>query len=160
MVSGYAQPKAVGSTFSLSGIGIMYEHALNDDCFVDVDIKAEMGEVFMNKTDLPGVSASFSCNFIIRKWSSRYGTEIKAIAGPGVAVGIASDHYKDFGYYMGLKGRAGIECSFDRNIAVSVCLNPILGSHLSITDNMVQMKYYRNGLINAVLPEIGIKYMF
>ena len=160
MFYGYAQPKALGGTFSLSGLGIMYEHTLNDECFVDIDLRAEMGEVFMNKTDIPGVSASFSCNFIIRKWTSRYGTEIKAIAGPGIALGMAHDLGKDLGCFIGLKGRAGIECCFDRNIAVSVCVNPTLGSHLSISDNAVKMEYYRNGLINTILPEIGIKYMF
>ena len=160
MFCGYAQPKAIGGTFSLSGLGIMYEHTLNEECFIDMDLRAEMGEVFMNKTDIPGVSASFSCNFIVKKWISRYGTEIKAIVGPGVAIGMARDLGEDFGYFMGLKGRVGLECCFDRKVAVSVCLNPTLGSHLNISGNTAQMKLYKIGMINTVLPEIGIKYMF
>ena len=155
-----AQPKAIGTTYSLSGLSIMYEHNVGEGCFIDADLRTEMGEVFRNVTGIPGISTSLSCNFILNEWKSHNGTEICAFAGPGMTVGIANDLHKDRGYFFGLKGRAGIECSFDRGVAVSVCLNPVLGSHLVIRDEYLEMTYYRNGLLNAVLPEIGIKYTF
>lgn len=155
-----AQPKAMGATFSLSGFSAMYEHSFGEDCFVDADLKAEMGEVFRNVTDIPGISASFSCNFIYSKWKSGNGNAVYAFAGPGISVGIASDLHKDRGYFFGIKGRVGVECQFDRRVAISASLNPILGSHLIIRDEYLEMAYYRNGLLNAILPEIGIKYTF
>jgi hypothetical protein len=53
-----------------------------------------------------------------------------------------------------------VECSFERRIAISASLNPIIGSHLMIRDEYLEMTYFRNGLLNAILPEIGIKYTF
>lgn len=155
-----AQPKGIGATFSLSGIGLMYEHNVGEGCFIDADIRTEMGEVFRNVTGIPGISASLSSNFILNEWKSHNGNQICAFAGPGVTVGTASDLHKDRGYFFGLKGRAGIECRFDRGVAVSVCLNPVVGSHLVIRNEYLEMTYYRNGLLNALLPEIGIKYIF
>lgn len=160
MISGYAQPKSTGLTFSLSGIGIIYEHTINEECFINADIKAEMGETFLMRQEYPGISASFSCNFIMKEWVSRGGETICAFAGPGISFGLSHDLDSEFGYSVGLKGRVGIECCFERDIAISVTLNPIIGSHLSLEDGIVNMKYYRNGLINAILPEIGIKYIF
>lgn len=155
-----AQPKAIGTTYSLSGFGIMYEHNVGDGCFIDADLRTEMGEVFRNVTGMPGISSSLSCNFTFKEWESRNGNMICAFAGPGIMVGISNDLHKDRGYFFGLKGRAGIECSFDRGVAVSVSLNPTIGSHLVIRKDYLEMTYYRNGLMNAVLPEIGIKYTF
>lgn len=155
-----AQPRSLGTTYSFSGIGIEYEHDLKRDCFINTDIRTEMLAFFMNKNDIPGISASFSCNFIIREWSSRNDNTISFFAGPGVTIGISHDLRKDNGFLIGLKGRVGVECWFDRNVAASICLNPIIGSHLTVVDDHVVMKYYKNGLINAILPEIGIKYTF
>ena len=155
-----AQPKAIGTTYSLSGLGVMYEHNVGKGCFVDADLRVEMGEVFRNVTHTPGISASLSCNVILKEWKSHNGNMICAFAGPGVTAGIASDLHKDRGYFFGLKGRAGIECRFDRGVAISACLSPVVGSHLVIRDEYLEMTYYRNGLVNAVLPEIGIKYTF
>ena len=155
-----AQPKAIGTTYSLSGLSVMYEHNIGNGCFIDADLRAEMGEVFRNITEIPGISTSLSCNFIFKEWESNNGNMLCAFAGPGITAGIASDLYKDRRYFFGLKGRAGIECRFDRGVAISASLNPVIGSHLVIRNEYLEMTYYRNGLLNAVLPEIGIKYTF
>lgn len=160
MAHAVAQPKSVGTTYSLSGIGIMYEHNLNGDCFIETDIRAEMGEVFRNATDIPGISASFSCNFVFKEWKSTNGSALCAFAGPGISAGIVNDLHKDRGYFFGIKGRVGLEGIFDRRVSISVSLNPIIGSHLIVREEYLEMAYYRNGLLNAILPEIGIKFLF
>ena len=138
----------------------MYEHYIDDDCFVNTDIHAELLAVFMNRNNYPGISASVSCNFILKSWTSHnYGT-INLFAGPGIMLGISPDFRKENGAFFGLKGRVGAECRFDRNISISLCLNPALGSHIIIKDEHIEMKYYRNGLLNAAIPEIAIKYSF
>ena len=156
----HAQPKALGTSYSFNGPGITYEHYLNPECFINADIRAEMLAYFMDRTDSPGVSASLSCSFIINEWSSRNNNTIRLFAGPGVAIGMAHNFRKDMGYFFGLKGCIGAECRFDRHISLSLSLNPVLGSHMVLREEHLEMKYYRNGLINTILPEIGIKYTF
>lgn len=159
MVQAVAQPKAVGTTYSLSGLGLMYEHRLRGDSFINTDIRAEMGEVFRNATDIPGISASFTLNFIFKEWKSANGSALCAFVGPGISAGIANDLHKDRGYFFGIKGRVGIEGIFDRGISISASLNPTIGSHLIIREEYLEMAYYRNGLLNMILPEIGIKFL-
>ena len=160
MSYGHAQPKSLGTTFSFSGVGLTYEHYLNEESYINADIKAEMLSYFIDRNDRPGISASASCNFIVKRWTTRNGNSIHAFAGPGVIVGYAHDYIKDRGYLFGLKGRIGVECRFDRNVSISACVTPILGSHAILRDDYIEMKYYRSGMISTILPEIGIKYAF
>ncbi len=155
-----AQPRSVGASFSFSALGATYEHTLNQDSFINADIKAEMGPYFMDSTRLPGVSASLSGNFIISRWASRNGNTICAFAGPGITAGIAHEFKKDYGYFLGLKGRLGMECLFERKVSISISLAPTLGMHMTIVEGHLEMRYYKGGLINAMIPEIGIKYLF
>lgn len=160
MCFSYAQPKALGGTFSFCGIGISYEHNLSQGCFLQADVRAETTEFFMNRTDRPGISASFTSNFILKEITSRNDNSIVFFAGPGISIGKAHDFHKDNGYFFGLKGRAGVECCFDRNVSISLSLNPLLGSHMVLHEDHAEMKYYKNGLLNVIMPEIGIKHMF
>ena len=156
----YAQPKAAGGIFSFCGIGLTYEHDLNQNCFIEADLRAETSELFLNRTEYPGVSASLTSNFILKEYSSQNGNPIRIFAGSGITAGKARDLRKDSGYFFGLKGRAGLECNFERGISISVCLNPIFASHMVILGDHAEMKYYRNGLLNLIMPEVGIKHMF
>lgn len=155
-----AQPRSLGTTYSFGGIGLGYEHTLSRDCFMNAGVRAETASNFMDRSRQIGVSASLSCNFIIKQWQSRNGNTISAFAGPGATVGRSHDIEGGFGYFCGLKGRAGIECRFDRKISISLCFNPILGTHMAIYDDCIEMNPYKLGLINTVLPEVGINYMF
>lgn len=160
MAVSHAQPRTVGGIFSFSGTGIIYEHDLNEDCFIEADIKAETGELFLNRSGVPGISASFTSNFILMEWKSRNDNTIYIFAGPGVSVGKSNDFHKENGYFFGLKGRAGIECMFDRNIALSISLNPVIGSHIAFLEDHAEMNFYRNGLMNIIMPEVGIRHTF
>lgn len=155
-----AQPRSLGTTYSFGGIGLAYEHQLNQDCFINAGIRAETANNFMDGRSKVGISAALSCNFIIRQWESRNGNTISAFAGPGAVIGQSHDVNGGYGYFSGLKGRGGVECRFDRNISISLSFNPILGSHMVIFDEHIEMNPYRLGLINTVLPEIGINYTF
>jgi hypothetical protein len=53
----YAQPKASGASFSISGAGIMYEHYIDNDCFINADLRAKLLAVLMNRNNSPGISA-------------------------------------------------------------------------------------------------------
>lgn len=156
----HAQPKALGTDYSFSGISISYEHQRNEECFIHVALKTELSEVMMNRTDTPGISASFTCNFILDKWKSRNGNDIRLFFGPGIAVGSARDFKEEPGWFFGLKARGGVECEFSRNICISASLSPIIGVHMILLENSMKMQYYRYGLLNMIIPQIGIKYLF
>lgn len=160
MVCSYAQPRTLGTAYSYNGASIVYEHVLSDECFIMTDLKAELGEVFTNRTDIPGISASVTANFILKSWPSSNGNVINMFAGPGAAIGLSSDYHRERGFFFGLKGRIGVECFFSRQVSISASLNPILGTHMVINDDTVQMNYYKYGLLSSILPEIGIKYAF
>jgi hypothetical protein len=43
---------------------------------------------------------------------------------------------------------------------LSVSLSPILGCHITTEKEEVRMRLYKSGLLQFVIPEIGIKYAF
>lgn len=155
-----ARSKTVGAAFSFSGISLSYEHYTDSDSFMDISLKAECGDLFFGKAAYPGISTSFTWNLIFARITSRNGNEIRFFAGPGMTVGWANDIYKPEGVIFGLKGRAGAECSFSRNITISASLSPVIGTHMIVAKDFVDMRHYRMGLLSAVLPEIGIRYTF
>lgn len=156
-----AQPKAISSTWSLSGIGIGYEHQLDSISFIQIDCKAEMGELFMNREWEAGGTLSFSWNMIFSSFTSSYGNQVYFYAGPGIILGWSDDHKSPSGGLFGVRGRIGVECIFDRNISISASISPILAMHLSVnSDKEFNMKVFRNGLLYGPIPEVGIKYCF
>ena len=156
-----ARPKAVSSIWSLSGIGIGYEHQLDAGSFIQIDFKAEMAELFKERSWKPGGTASFTWNMQIGSLISNYGSKVSLFAGPGAVIGWTDDHKAPSGLLFGLKGRLGIECLFKRNIAVSASIAPSLAMHMSVNQDMeYNMRTFRNGLIYGFIPEIGIKYCF
>lgn len=156
-----AQTRSAGASFAFSGVGICYEDVLGDGIFYGLGLKAELGEVFTGRTDIPGVSVGFTCNYIIRRWRSENDNEIIFYAGPGIEAGWTKDFLRESGGFVGLKGRIGCQCLFPRKMVVSLSLAPCIGTHFTFRKYRgVRMAYYRNGLLGAVMPEIGIRYSF
>lgn len=161
MIPVSAQPKSLGANFSFTGFTLSYEHDVKKgDSFLDLSLKVETTEVFSSEQKYPGVSASLTWNIYIKEWTSRDGNPIRLFAGPGVSIGYGPDFKTENGIFFGLKGRVGVECSFARDITLSVSMMPMIGSHAIIYDDHVTIKYYRNGIQYSLVPEIGIKYNF
>ncbi len=157
----HAQPKAFSSVWSLSGIGLGYEHNIGPDSFLQIDVKAETAELFRYRKFEPGATVSLSWNMIFGSRESRYGSLLNFYAGPGIILGWADDIKAPSGGLFGIKGRIGIECIYSRNVSISVSASPSLAMHLSVNeDNEFNLRTFRNGLIYGLLPEIGIKYCF
>lgn len=160
LLSAYSQPKSIGTSFSFSNIGIVYEHQSAPDTFLEVSLRAETAEMFAGRMYHPGVSASVSWNLIVKEWESSEGNTIRLYTGPGVVAGYTADN-KDFeGILLGIKGKLGGECLFDRKMAISVSIAPVLGAHIVNRLNHSTMKLYKNGLMYSLIPEIGLKYNF
>lgn len=161
MGTAYAQPKSVGVNWCYSGIALAYEHTVDGrGNFVEICLKAETGEMFNGREGRPGASASFTWNIVLKEWTSRDGERVRFYAGPGLAVGAGRDFKTQNGLMFGLKGKAGFECMFRRGVTVSASVAPVFGQHIVRLDESIGMRYYRNGLIYGLVPEIGIKYSF
>lgn len=155
-----AQPRALGGTFSYSGIGITYEHEIDNDSFIDAQLRAETASAFTYGNIAPGISASFTWNMMFAGTESRNGNQIRFYAGPGLALGIADDLKSVSGMFFGLKGRVGCECEFPRKVVLSLSLAPVLGAHLKNESGSIIMLPYKMGLLYGIMPEVGIKYAF
>ena len=155
-----AQPKSISSVWSFNGIGLGYEHKIDDNSFMEAEFRAEMTEIFIYMKDQAGATASFTWNTVFARHESRNGHTVSWFTGPGAIAGFASDYKADTGGIFGLRYRVGAECVFDRKISLSACLAPTVGMHVSVRNNVVHMRLYRHGLIYGFLLEIGIKYMF
>ena len=155
-----AQKKAAGCSFSLRGLGISYEHCLESDSFVTIDLDLDTDDYMWNRARIAGVSADFVWNKVFAEKTSSLGNKISFFAGPGAMMGYVTD-FKDIpGFAFGLKGRIGVQCRFKRPIILSATLSPVLGSHLTYNEGELSMKLYRSGLMQLVVPELGVKYAF
>ena len=157
----YSRPKSIGASFSYTGLGITYDYYLNEtSSFVELSLKAESADMFADRRTYPGVSTSIIWNIIIKEWLSSEGNKISLFCGPGAMVGYTSDYMEKDGFSFGLKGRLGLECSYMRNVSISLSISPVIGSHIAGHLDGYSMKYYKNGVMYTLVPEIGIKYRF
>lgn len=163
----HAQRNTFGTSWGLSEIGISYGRIIKDNTFLLAGIHLETGEAFAGRANMPGAAASFTWNTIFARKESGNGNEIRFFAGPGAAAGYCKDirikktEQGLLGAYFGLKGRLGLEIIYDRNVNIYVCVAPVLGLHLAkdMGGNLLA-RYYRYGLMQTIMPEIGISYRF
>lgn len=155
-----AQDRSIGATFSYAGTGISFQNNVNEDTFIEIQLRAETAHLFGSTCDTPGVSASATWNMIFSEITSPDGNRICFFAGPGITAGFTDDIAFHKGLVFGLKGRVGCECRFNRNIALSACFSPVIGAHVTMMDGMPCMLFYKTGLRAMVMPEVGIRYTF
>lgn len=155
-----AQPKSIGTVYSVSGIRLSYEQYIDSESFIDLSLKAECGDMFFGMGIWPGLTAAFTWNMYFSRFDSRNGNEIRLFAGPGLNLGWTNDLLRPMGMTFGLKGSLGVECEFDRKITISACLSPVIGTHLVFHEDFIDMRYYRMGLMGLIMPEAGIRYTF
>ena len=155
-----AQKNTLGTSWSLSGIGVTYERNTSDNTFAHVAVQAEMGEMFRGTTPYSGLSAAFTWNHIFAQIESVNGTPVRFFAGPGIAAGASKDFNGPRGLFIGLKGCLGVQCIYKRGVNISVAVAPIMGIQLTRIDENFVTRAYRNGLLETFVPKIGISYRF
>lgn len=160
-VSAFAQPKSIGLVSSFKGFAISYEHNLSkSDMFIEMSLAADASEMFLYRASYPGVSASLTWNHIFISRTIHDDIKMNIFAGPGITMGYGTDFKAGEGYFFGIKGRAGLECCFERRIIISACVSPVLGMHMIPYREYLSLRYYKNGIYYSPIPEIGIKYRF
>lgn len=155
-----AQPRSLGLVQSLNGICISYEHNLDTECFIKVDTGLMLSDVFFGKSNIPGGYAGFSWNFIFFSKELEYGPVLRIHAGPGIVAGYCLDNKNGWGPMFGLSGNIALECEYERGVTLSIGASPVLGSHLQILKDTVNMGMYKKGLTYGFIPELGIKFNF
>lgn len=163
----HARRNTIGTSWGLSEIGISYGRSIKENTFLLTGIHLETGEAMAGRTRTPGIAASFTWNTVFARKESANGNEIRFFAGPGAAIGYCKDirlkktEHGLHGTYFGLKGRIGLEISYDRNVNITICVAPVLGLHMA-RDNSGNLlaRYYRYGILQTIMPEIGISYRF
>ena len=160
MSTSNAQSKAIGADFSIMGAGFSYEHYMDADGFISLDICFDADDLMWLRATVPGVSASLVWNMVFAEKTSAYGNKISFFAGPGIMTGYVTDLSSTAGAAFGLKGRVGLECRFKRPVTLSASLSPVLGCHITTGNAEVRMRLYQSGLMQLIIPEIGIKYTF
>ena len=123
-----AQSKAIGVDFSITGVGVSYEHYAESGSFLTLDLYLDTDDLMWLRASHPGASASLIWNMVFAEKNSSLGNRISFFAGPGIMVGYVTDMNDIAGGAFGLKGRVGCECRFQRNITVSACVSPALGA--------------------------------
>ena len=117
-----AQSKAIGVDFSVSSIGLSYEHYVESGSFLTFDMYLDTDDLMWLRASHPGASASLIWNMVFAEKNSSLGNRISFFAGPGIMVGYVTDMNDIAGCAFGLKGRVGGECEFSRNILISLLI--------------------------------------
>lgn len=156
-----AQPKALGGLFSFSNIGLSYEHFIHGgSSFIDASVSLRTSEMILDRSVTPGFSGSLTWNFPFL--TKRLGSEhlLNFYAGPGIVAGYEKDFKTAYGIFVGLVGKVCVECGFDRNVFLTASVSPVVGAHIVSSGKGYTMTYFKNGLLQTIMPEVGIKYRF
>lgn len=133
---------------------------MREDSFYELDLSADMMDMFKGNSRYPGAAARFSWNIILKDSKSAEGGRLVTFVGPGALAGWTIDKDSGYGIVTGMITVAGLEYISPRKISVSISFSPMLGCHTIIRKDMIRMKLYRNGLIGSLMPEACLKYYF
>lgn len=164
-----AQPASLGVFNSLKGIGATVEIPRGENEFMSFVAFTEIYGIPTGRCDKPGVKARFSHNFIFKTFEQE-ATIFMLYAGPGVTAG----YMRDFevgrridktltlthnpGLMAALCGSIGCRFSFESRIALDLSFTADLGIHARKDEALhnIDVRMYRNGLMQAFYPELSI----
>lgn len=164
-----AQPASVGVYNSLKGIGATLEIPHGESEFTSIVAFTEIYGIPTGRCDSPGFKARYSHNFIFKTYEQE-ATIFMLYAGPGVTAG----YMRDFelgrridktltlthnpGLMAALCGSLGCRFSFESRIALDLSFTADLGIHARQNEELhnIDVRMYRNGLMQAFYPELSI----
>jgi len=175
----FAQPRAMGLRFGITGLEADYQHTMNRNQFIQGNIGLDYSVLADGK---PGIEATAIYNFIWARpaWTDR-GTWA-LYAGPGASLGYVADEahvtigkevypYSTSGFMLGICGQVGLEYTFWFPLQLSVDLRPLIGMHVGgqykmtdpITGETVRrdahVGLYDTGLL-GFCPTFSVRYRF
>lgn len=156
-----AQGFSVGLFHSPKGLGAAYERVdfetEESECVL---LYADMADVFDGTFDDPGIKATYLHNFVFAV-ADDPGADIRVLVGLGASLGYVRDR-SEAGYGCCSSVCANLACKvlFRPNIDIHFGFIPEFGLFVKKNDSETEVKLYRNGLTNAILPYITIAYRF
>lgn len=175
----FAQPRAAGLRFGITGIEADYQHTMQKNQFVEGGLGLDFG-YYAN--GVAGIKATGVYNFIWARpaWTDK--GKWALYAGPGATMGWVDDqvhfkvgeeviYYQDNGFMFGICGQVGLEYTFWFPLQISLDLRPTIAMHINnghVYYNPVTNKdekhgarvgFYDNGLL-GLSPHISVRYRF
>lgn len=153
---------------SIKGVGATVRFPSGME-FGNISLYAEIYGIPTGRCSTPGVKLCYSHNIILKGMEFET-ARLSFYAGPGVSVGYMRDaeigKYEgtDFtlarnsGFMAALSGTGGCLFNFSRNIALDLSFTAELGIHVRRDEKVhsLNMNFYRNGLLQALYPQLSI----
>lgn len=125
-----------------------------------MEICADLYRVLDGSCSSPGYRIGYQMSFPLIDKALSECCQFLFEAGPGMTAGYVRDGNKALGLMGGLSGIAVIDLIFNK-ITISCAANAVLGFHLNYQNSESgTLELYINGLKQAWMPEISIKYRF
>lgn len=122
---------------------------------------ADLHGVLDGKYSQPGYKTDYHVMFPFFSSSFRDGTVLEIAAGPGAMAGYARDRSAGRGAVFGLSALLSADFRFNVPIVISLGVSASIGGHVIFDDRFGgTMKFYRNGIYDAWIPELSIRYRF
>lgn len=137
--------------------------------FENIALYAEIYGIPTGRCSSPGVKLCYSHNVILKRMEFET-ARLSFYAGPGVSAGYLRDaeigKYEgtDFtltrnpGFMAALSGTGGCHFNFCRNIALDLSFTAEIGIHVRRDEKVhsLNLNFYRNGLLQALYPQLSI----
>lgn len=154
--------KDVGYTSSPKSFGVFYSTSNNNSRIANrIAINLDLFDVLNGQSEKPGVNIMYNMTKPFRDWELKSGTMVSFYAGPGVSIGYLKDFQKDFGWLMAVNGSCGFAFCFVKPVNIQLGIIGEFGIHYcgnNVKDTDIGL--YKQGILNAIMPEISVSYRF
>ena len=156
---------------SIKGIGLTFHQPVDETEFNSFTLFTEVYGIPTGRTGQVGVKFNYSRNIIFHQTDFE-NSLLSFYAGPGVSAGYLRDaefglHENHLvplkhkpGFMLALSGTVGSHFHFRRKLSIDISFTADLGIHLrrDETLNSIGLNLYKNGIFQALYPQVSILY--
>lgn len=153
----------IGAVYSFKEVGLSYVCGNADgNPWQMFRLVADLSDIVKGETDVPGVRLVYNIGYPVKTWRSINNTVLDLIAGPGAVIGLVNDHGAEhFSAIAGISGMIGMYFHFTSLFVIGIGFNAELGICMSGKNTQnTDISYWKNGIRQAIMPEISIGYRF
>jgi len=149
-----------GMISSPKGAGLSISFSRDWDSVSEILLRGDLEAVISGRYGNPGAIGEYRKLFI-KEFNLDGLPPFSIMGGPGVIVGFARDHKKDYGYIAGLSGTIKSSFRFDKRFFLEAGFSADIAAHV-IYDSRHRntLTIYRNGFKKSYWPEVSVKYRF
>lgn len=156
-----AQSSALGGELSIFRFGVNYTHK-TENILHSASVGLDLSGPILQRNRVPGFYGNYSCDFLLgeKTWKEAH---MYFYAGPGLDFGYGDDFRHPAGIFLGPMAEVRLDfASLRIPCRLSIVFRPTLALH-SYKDPIskdLKMGIYSEGLLNSLLPRIGVSYDF